>query len=281
MRLGASLAYYAVFSIFPLLLLAITVLGFVLGQSPDTRRALLDAVSSATTPSFKTLFDQTLDDMQQHETARGIGAVVGLVTLIFGASGVFSELQHALNQIWRVPTREGKEFWDTVLHHVRRKILSFVVVLAAAIAILVSIVITTILSYLGERFEGVASGVVSHTTLLMVIENVGSITVLTLMLASMFRLIPHAPVEWRDVTFGALVTAVLFTFIKHGVSYYLARIGSYAAYGAVGGFLCLLTWIYLASLFLFYGAELARVYAERYGSLATPSVAPSPAPAPP
>jgi membrane protein len=276
MRLGASLAYYAVFSIFPLLLLAITVLGFVLGQSPDTRRALLDAVSSATTPSFKTLFDQTLDDMQQHETARGIGAVVGLVTLIFGASGVFSELQHALNQIWRVPTREGKEF----LHHVR-KILSFVVVLAAAIAILVSIVITTILSYLGERFEGVASGVVSHTTLLMVIENVGSITVLTLMLASMFRLIPHAPVEWRDVTFGALVTAVLFTFIKHGVSYYLARIGSYAAYGAVGGFLCLLTWIYLASLFLFYGAELARVYAERYGSLATPSVAPSPAPAPP
>jgi len=270
MRLGASLAYYAVFSIFPLLLLAVTVVGFVIGHSPETRRGLLDAVSNVTTPAFKTLFDETLTGMQSHQTARGVGAAVGLVTLVFGASAVFSELEATLNQIWRVPARPSTTFWHAVIRLIRGKALSFVVVLGAAVAILASMVVTTLLSSVGQTVEGVASGVVGHATFWMAIDNLGSVLVLTLMLAAMFRLIPDAQarVQWRDVYAGAFVTAALFTAIKRGMAWYLAHLGSYAAYGAVGGFLCLLTWIYLASLFLFYGAEFSRVYAERYGSVA-------------
>ncbi len=269
LRLGAALAYYAVFSIFPLLLLAVTVFGFFLGDSSATRAQVLDSLANATTPAFRELFDRTLRDMQQHETARGVGTIVAVVTVLVGASAVFSELHATLNQIWRVPPHDSTGFWSTVKVAMRRKALSFLVVLGAAVAILASVVVSATLSVVGRTVEGVAPRVVSHTALWTLIDATGSITVLTLVMAAMFRLLPDAKVEWRDVGGGAFVTAVLFTAIKHLLTWYLVHLGSYAAYGAVGGFLCLLTWIYLASLFLFYGAELSRVYAEKFGSLAT------------
>lgn len=291
LRLGASLAYYAVFSIFPLLLLGVTVVGFFLGQSPGTRERLLDAVASTTTPQFRTLFDSTLEDMQHHQTARGVGTLIGLVTLIVGASAVFSELQATLNLIWRVPATPYVGFWRMLLRLVRGKALSFAVVVGAAVAILASVVASAVLSALRQQVLGVTIGAEGPELLWTLLDSVGSAGVTTVVLAAMFRLIPETRVEWRDVLGGACVSAVLFTGIKHMLAWYLAHLGSYAAYGAIGGFLCLLTWIYLASLFIFYGAEFSRVYAERYGSLAkakadrlgavSPSAAPPPAPAPP
>jgi membrane protein len=267
LRLGASLAYYAVFSIFPLLLIAVTALGYVLGHDPETRARLLDSVTNASSPAFKTLFDSTLSDMQQHQTARGIGAIVGIVTLIVGASAVFSELEATLNQIWRVKPVATSGFWGTVLAAVRGKALSFAVVIGASVALLASLVVSSILSAVGHTVEGVATGAIVHTTLWFLVDLIGSVGVLTGVLAAMFRLIPQTKVEWRDVLGGALLTAVLFTASKRLLAWYLGHLGSYAAYGAVGGFLGLLTWIYLASLFLFYGAEFTRLYAERFGSL--------------
>ena len=275
LRLGASLAYYAVFSIFPLLLLAVTVIGFVLGESPDTRTRLLDSVATATSPAFKTLFDETLRDMQTHQTARGVGAIVGLVTLIFGASGVFSELQATLNQIWRAPPKSSMSFWWHLVSLVKGKALSFLVVVAAAVTILASLIATAVLSALGARVEGAAPQVIDHALLWSLLEAAASVGFMTLVLATVFRLIPEVRVAWRDVFGGAFVSAVLFTAIKRLFAWYLGHLGSYAAYGAVGVFLGLLTWIYVASLMIFYGAEFARVYAERYGSLAaSPSRSP-------
>jgi membrane protein len=124
-------------------------------------------------------------------------------------------------------------------------------VLGAAVALIGSDIITTVLTAIANRVDEVATGFVSQTLFWMVVENFGSITVLTLMLAAMFRLLPETRVEWRDVFVGAFVTSVLFTAIKHAVGWYLGHLASYAAYGAIGGFLALLTWIYMASLFLF------------------------------
>jgi membrane protein len=267
LRLGASLAYYAVFSIFPLLLLAVSVLGFFLGHDPTVRNRILSSVAGASSPEFRSLFDGTLQDMQSHETARGIGAVVGVITLFVGASAVFSELESSLNQIWRVKAPPSQGVWAAVLAAVKDKALSFAVVIGAAVALLASVVVSTFLSSLDQAVEGVAPGAVTHVTLWLVAEAVGSVGVLTVVLAAMFRLIPQTRVEWRDVFFGAFVTSLLFTGTRRLLTWYLGHLGSYAAYGAVGGFLGLLTWIYLASLFLFYGAEVSRLYAERYGSL--------------
>jgi membrane protein len=267
LRTGASLSYYAVFSIFPLLLLAVTGVGFVLGHSPDTRARLLDSVARATSPAFKALFEETLGNMQTHETARGVGAVVGVITLFVGASAVFSELETTLNHVWRVEAAPSKGVWSAILGAVKEKALSFAVVIGTALALLGSLAVSSALSAVGQTVEGAVPGAVSHVTLWILAEAVGSVGVLTLVLAAMFRLIPQAPVEWRDVFGGALVSALLFTSSKGLLAWYFGHLGSYAAYGAVGGFLALLTWIYLASLFLFYGAEFTRVYAERHGSL--------------
>jgi membrane protein len=268
LRLGASLAYYAVFSIFPLLLLAVTGVGFFLGHDPETRAHLLALATSASSPGFKTVFDETLRNMQAHETARGVGAVIGVVTLFVSTSAAFSELETTLNQIWRVKMPSANGIWATVLRAVKDKALSFAVVIGAAVALLASLLVSAALSAVDQTVEGLAPGAATHATLWIVAEAVGSVGILSLALATMFRLLPQTDVKWSDVFGGALLTGLLLTGTKRVLVWYLGHLGSYAAYGAIGGFLGLLTWIYLASLFIFYGAEFTRVYAERYGSLA-------------
>jgi membrane protein len=265
LRLGASLAYYAVFSIFPLLLLSVTVVGFFLGQGPETRAHLLDSVARASSPEFRTIFDETLSNMQTHQRARGVGAVVGVVMLVIGASAVFSDLQATMNQIWRVKPPTSLDFWQRMVRILRDKVLSFVVVAAAALAILASLVVSAVVSFVNETVE--ATGVVTNAWMWVLLDLLGSVSLLTVVISAMFRLIPQTKIHWRDVFGGAFLTAVLLTAIKRLLGWYLAHLSSYAAYGAVGGFLGLLTWIYLASLFLFYGAEFAALYAERHGTL--------------
>jgi membrane protein len=268
-RLGASLAFYAVFSIFPLTLLAVTVVGFLLGDDDTVRQKVLGWFANASTPEFRALLDQTLQSMQTHRTARGLGAVVGVVTLLLGASGVFSELETTLNTIWRVKAPVTHGFWSVVLQAVKEKALSFAVVGGAAVALLASLVAGTALAAIGTQ----TSRVIGGNLLWSALEMAGSFALLTVFLAAMFRMIPQMPVRWRDVLGGAVVTAALFVGLKSLLAWYLASLGSYAAYGAVGAVLGLLMWIYVASLILFFGAEFSRVYAERFGSVASKKVA--------
>ena len=275
LRLGASLAYYVAFSIFPLLLLVLTAVGFVLGDSPEARSRLVETVASATSPAFKTLVDGTLRNMQEHQTARGVGAVVGVAMLIVGASAAFSELETTLNQIRRVERRPACGFWAIVVVAARTQVLSFAVVIVAAVALLGSLVSGAVVSLAwNQTMEGGVRGVTGDSTTWSALEGVGALCVLTVVLAAIFRLLPRARVAWRDVFGGALVAACLLDLIKRLFTWYLGHIGSYAAYGTVGGFLGLMMWVYLASLILFYGAEFSRVYAERSGSLAKQPVSP-------
>jgi membrane protein len=261
-RLGASLAYYALFSIFPLLLLAVTSVGFVLGSDDSARHELLHSVASQS-PEFRALLDKTLQSMQAHRTARGVGAVVGGVTLLLGASSVFTELESSLNFIWRVKSAPTKGIGAFLLEALKSKALSFVIVVGAATALLASLAMTTTL--------GAISGVTTHSgagkTLWELVDIAVSLSSLAGLFAAIYRVVPQTKVEWSDVWGAALLTSVLFSGLELLLSWYLVHLGSYAAYGAVGGILGLLTWTYLASAVLFYGAEVSRVYAECFGSL--------------
>jgi membrane protein len=269
-RMGASLAYYALFSLFPLLLLSVTLLGFLLGEGDAARQSILSVVAGATSPAFHELLDETLRSMQTHRTARGVGAVVGAVALLFGASAVFSELQFAFNQIWRVKSPPSKGLWSTVVELIKGKAVAFLVVVAAALTLLASLILSTAVAALGES----ARGSPLHALFSVPAELALSLGFLAALLAALFRMIPQTTVRWRDVTTGALVTSGLFLVLKRLLAWYLGRLGAYAAYGAIGAVLGLLTWIYLASLFLLFGAELTRVYAERHGGLAPGAPAP-------
>ena len=258
-RLAAALAFYAVFAIFPLLLLFVTTVGFVLGGDPYVRQHLVASVASASSPEFRSLLDETLRNMQAHQTARGVGAAVGSVTLLFGASGVFSELESTLNLIWRVKVPASKGVWRAVLQVIKDKATSFAIVAGTAIALLASLAFSTVLSAVGAAvaqplpWEGA--------------ECLLSVAFLTVLFAAMFRMLPRTAVTWHDVFGGAILTAVLFTILKRLLAWYLAHWSDYAAYGAAGAVLGVLTWIYVASMCLFFGAEFTRVYAERSGSL--------------
>jgi|HubBroStandDraft_1064217.scaffolds.fasta_scaffold01911_1 membrane protein len=261
-RLGASLSYYALYSIFPLLLLSVTAVGFFL-SGDDARQKILSSVA-APSPDLRTLLDQTLQSMQSHRTARGVGTVVGFVALLVGASGVFSELQSSLDLIWRIEVRQAKGIGATIVRAMTDKAAAFAVVVGAAIALLASLAISTTLQTIGNVGDSATA-----RTAWQLVEAGASFIFLTGLFAAIYRIVPRTDVKWRDVFGGAIVTSLLFAGLKGLLAWYLAHVGSYAAYGAVGGVLGLLTWIYVASLILLYGAEFCRVYAERYGSVAS------------
>ena len=258
-RMGASLAFYALFSIFPLVLLAVVLLGFLLGRDPGSQGRLVASVSSVLSPQFQSLLDDTLTSMRSHQTARGVGAVVGILTLVFGASGVFSELQTSLNTIWRVKTAPSSAFGTAILRALKDKAISLAAVGVAGAVLLTSLFVGLGLNALGGDADAGVPGALFWRGL----DAIASLGMVTLIFAVVFRLIPRTYVAWRDVVGGAFVTAFLFSGLKGLLTWYLGHIGSYAAYGAVGGVLGLLMWIYLVSLLVFFGAEVTRVYAER------------------
>lgn len=262
-RLGASLAYYALFSLFPLVLLLVTVFGFVVGSGDAARQHVLASLDPGT-PEGRALLEQTLSAMQEHRTARGVGAAVGFVTLLFGASGVFSELDTTLNLVWRCKEKETSGVVATVLATVRDKAVSMLLVGVAGLVLLASLVTSTALAALNDS----AQSVLPSAWVWRLVEAGVSATFLTAIFGAMFRYVPSCRPTWRDVLPAALFTALAFTGLKHLLAWYLGHVGSYAAYGAVGAVLGLMTWIYIVSLVLFFGAELSRAWAERIGSRA-------------
>jgi membrane protein len=268
-RYAASLAYAALFSIFPLLLLCVTGLGYVLGDGDEVRHKVVGSLSGVTSPPVRQLLDETLESLQTHRTARGIGAAVGLVTLIIGASGVFSELQAALNAIWRVKVPPAPSVWASVVQTVRSKALSFATVLIAAAILFASLVVSATLSAVQTVTTNAALGPAANGISMAwpLLEAAVSAGLLGLLLAAIYRVVPQTDVTWRDVAGAAFATAMVFTVLKGGLTWFLGHFSNYAAYGAVGAVLGLLTWIYVAGMVILWGAELSRVVAERYGSL--------------
>ena len=271
-RRGASLAFYALFSIFPLLLVVAAILGFVLGDAASTRESLVASVARVLSPESRTLLDDTLASMQSHQTARGVGAAVGVVTLLFGASGVFSELDTSLNAIWRVEPARSAALGTAVLRALADKAVSLLAVAGATGVLLTSLLVSSALA----AVSGAGEHVVADPVFWRGLEDIVSFALASLLFAFVFRVFPRTEVLWRDVRAGALFTALLFIPLKRALAFYLGHIGSYAAYGAVGGVLGLLMWIYVVSLVVFFGAEVTRVYAEREGSLAGRARADSP-----
>lgn len=256
-RLAASLAYYALFSLFPLLLIAVSLLGAITHGDVTSRRTIVGWIGASSSNDVRAVVDATLASLELHQTARGVSEVIGVVTLVFGASAVFSELESALDTIWRSPPRVERTAWQTLLQAARDKAFAALVALLAAAGVFVTLAASTALSVIG-RAAGASSSIPW-----LALETLASLTVMTLLFAALFRVVPRRPIAWRDVLGGAFVAALLLTGLKRLLAWYLSHVASYAAYGAVGAVLALLSWIYVASLLLFYGAEFAAAYERR------------------
>ncbi|HEX6287649.1 MAG TPA: YihY/virulence factor BrkB family protein [Herpetosiphonaceae bacterium] len=260
-RLGASLSYYTLFSLFPLILVVLTIVRLLLANSDAAQVAILNALESIT-GGFRDDFVNALEAAQKTRSASGI---VGTVTLILGASWVFGELVSAFNIIWGVeaPSQGGP------LEFLRATFFSFALVLAGAFLLLVSMIVSAILTALGEFMHTLPGGVIVWSLVQLAI-NLG---VLTLIFALLFRYLPQTDVTWRDVWLGAVLTAILWSLLQFAIAYYIT-FSSYKNYGAVGSILALVAWVYLSSQVVFFGGEFTSVYAQQYGSRAEVAVDP-------
>ncbi len=261
-RLAAALAYYTVFALAPLLVIAIAIAGLLLGQEAATNQ-----VSS----SLSSVFGQTAGDAVNGlvESARNrvgtgiVATIIGVITLLFGASGVFGELQNALNTIWEVAPKPNQGFMRTI----KKRFFSFTMVVGVGFLLLVSLLVSAAISAVGTLLGGEQFGV---SLIGQVINYVVSFGVTTLLFGLIFKVLPDVTVQWRDVWIGALVTALLFTVGQALLGWYLGRASTTSAYGAAGSFVALLLWVNYSAQILFLGAEFTQVYARAYGSRIVP-----------
>lgn len=261
-RLGAALAYYTVFSLVPFLVVVIALIGLVLGQ---------EAAQSAILSHIATLVGNqsaaAIKDMIQRADQPSTGLVatgLAVVTLLFGASGVFGQLQDALNTVWGVEPKEGRGVWGFI----KDRFLSFVAVLGTGFLLLVSLILSSALAAFGKWFSGLLP---LPEALLHLFNFVLSFVVVTGLFALIFKVLPDAKVAWRDVWVGALLTAALFTIGKYALGLYLGKSNVASAYGAAGSLVLILLWVYYSAQILLYGAEFTQVYANRLGERIVPA----------
>jgi membrane protein len=243
-------------SIAPLFVIAVAIAGAVFGHDAATG-ALTDQLRGLLGDAGADVAKTTVEHADKPK-AGTVAAIIGVVALMFGASGVFGELQGALNAIWNVKPKPDRGIWGKV----RDRFLSFGMVLVIGFLLLVSLVVTTALTAFGGYLEGLAPGV----PVLMHAANFAlSFVVVTALFALMFKFLPDAEVAWRDVWFGAVVTAVLFTVGKYAIGLYLSKSAPGSAFGAAGSLVAFVVWVYYSGLIVFFGAELTKVTARHAG----------------
>lgn len=257
-RLGAAFSYYATFAIFPLILLTVTVIGYVVGDSDAVRNRILSSVANADS-SVTDILTQTLTAMRD-SSARKTSAIVGLLSLLFSASGAFVELDFTLNKIWNVKPREGKGIIGKVKVFLDERLSGLACVAGIGAFLILSLIASSVLGVVAKH---------AHTGLtpaLMRAAELGvSITLLSMAIAAAFHFVPRSRPPFRDVIGGAVLTTVLLTALKALFALYVTNLTSYSAYGVAGGVLALATWIYLSSQIIFFGATLTRVHCEMTG----------------
>ena len=253
LRLSAALAYYSIFSIAPLLVITIGVVGLVLGQEAVSGQLYGELKSYMGSQSAEAI--QSMVQSASKPSQGVMATVMGFVLLILGASGVFGELKDALNTIWGVKPKAGLG----IIGMVRGKFLNFGMVLVIGFLLLISLMMSTAIAGLNHRLESILALPSFVWSVLAFIISTGLVTTL---FAMIFKVLPDAQIRWRHVWFGALITALLFEIGKTGLGWYLGREGTASAYGAAGSVVLLLLWVYYTSCILFFGAEFTQVYAE-------------------
>lgn len=256
-RLGAALAYYTVFSVGPLLLIAVAMAGIFFGQE-----AAQGKISAELGKVFGSEMAKSLEQMVQAAAkpkSGTIATIVGIVTLLFGASGVFAQLKDALNTIWNVEKKKVAG----IRGFVTERFLSMAMVLGIGFLLLVTLVLDAAVSAMG----GYAEKYVGGEAVAQALQLGLSLAIAVGLFAAIFRILPDLEIAWRDVMVGAVLTAILFVLGKWGLGVYLGKAAPGSAYGAAGSLVILLIWVYWSAQILFLGAEFTQVYARRFGSL--------------
>ena len=257
-QLGAALAYYTVFSLAPLILVLLAIVGLIFRNDPG-------GAWNKITEQLSYFLDKSAVEVVQNIAQKAsqsnkslLATVIGIVLALFGASGVFGQLQDALNTIWGVKAKPGRGIWGFLCS----RFLSFAMVGGVCFLLLVSLTLESLLKGFSHYIQGVLPGGI---VIAMAAYWIFDLAVIILLFAIIFKFLPDAKIQWRDVWIGAAITAVFFAIGKWALGLYLGSGSAASAYGAASALITLLLWVYYSSQILLFGAEFTQVYACRAG----------------
>lgn len=260
-RLAAALAYYTVFSLAPLLIIAIAIAGAIFGEEA-ARGELVGQMEGLVGAQGAEVIQTAINNANQPNTG-SVASIISIAVLLFGASGVFAQLQDSLNTVWEVQVNPKLG----IMGFIRKRILSFGAVLGIGFLLLVSLVISAALAAVSHYMTNLIPGI---DFLWQLLNLVVSFIIVTFLFALMYKFLPDVKIKWKDVWVGAAITSFLFALGKYALGLYLGRGSFGSTYGAAGSLVVLLAWIYYSAQILFFGAEFTQVYARRFGSQIVP-----------
>ena len=253
---GAAIAFYTVTSIAPVLLIVIAIAGLVFGR---------DSAQNAISGQFSGLMGRQTADVLQSAIASAAGksssiiaTIIGVTTLVATASGVFGEMQAALNSIWKTKSQA-----TTVSRLIRARVISLGLVAAMGFLLMVSLVISAGLTAFGNYLDTVLP---MGKLILPALNFVVSLVLLGVLFGAIYKVLPDRSLQWKDVVIGALITSVLFNIGKSMIGWYIGSSAIASSYGAAGGLIVLLLWVYYSIQIFLFGAEFTKIYANRHGS---------------
>ncbi|MCY4780697.1 YihY/virulence factor BrkB family protein [Sphingobacterium sp. UT-1RO-CII-1] len=262
LKKSASLAYYTVFSIGPLILILIGALGFFYGAQMESptgpRDEIMKELNEIFGPDIATLLESTIQKIS-FESKNSIGVYIGIGTLIFSATTTFVDIQNSLNEIWRVKPKPKKGWLKIILD----RLLSFSMIIGLGFLLMASLVLSSILSVMMNYFTQYLVDV--DMELINLLNSTISFLVITTLFGCIFAFLPDAKLRFRDILWGAIFTSLLFLLGKSFLGYYLSTNATASSFGAAGSVIILLSFIYYSAAILYFGAEFTKCYAIEYG----------------
>ncbi len=268
MKLSASLAYYTVFSIGPLVMIIIWALGFFYGthleSSTEAKNQVLYELNDIFGPEISKLLDNAIQKIS-FENRSSIGLMIGIGTLVLTSTTIFVDIQNSINTIWKVKAKPKKGWLKLIIN----RLISFSMILGLSFLLMASLLISSIIGVLTKHIETLLSG--WNIELWNWVNTGITFTVIAVLFGFIFSFLPDAKVRFRDILGGSIFTALLFMIGKYGISFYLSNNATATAYGAAGSIIILLAWVYYSSAILYFGAVFTKEYAIKYGKGISPS----------
>lgn len=269
MKLSAALAYYTIFSLTPLIIIIISAVSIFLGDNMDPNTKLFGEISEFIGRDAANQLKSFVDNANLSGKST-FGLIIGIVTLIIGSTAIFIEIQDSINLIWKVKA-VPKKGWKKLLTN---RLLSFSLIASLGFLLLVSLVINSVVVAIGNRLEIYTSkiGVEEVSGIFMlIVTNALTLSVVTVIFAVIFKVLPDVDLKWKPALVGALFTALLFSLGKYAIGIYIEKGNPGSAFGAASSIIVILVWIYYTAIILYFGAEFTQAYAEKYENGISPS----------
>jgi len=254
--MAAALSYYTAFSLGPMLIIIISFVGLFFGED-KARIAIVGEANNLLGADGAEIFNTIIKGASNPSTGI-IAAVISIILLVFGAAGVFMELQESLNIIWGVELKPGRG----LRNFIRTRIVSFSMVIASRVILIVALIVDSVLTLLHTYMGNFLSSIIPMAE---IFNGLGSFLVITLLFALIFKYLPDVLISWKYVWIGAVVTSFLFSIGKYLIGLYLGKSSYTSTYGAAASLVILFVWIYYSGVILYFGAEITYLYRYRYG----------------